>query len=166
MSSKPNRLNCTKNQQGLMLVGFIIVVLIITLIVFLAMYTYKLNDEIIEKFESRRWDIPATIYSRPLEISANSSISPENLEYWLTSLHYEKGHTNNTGSYTKSGNTYTIYTRGFNYGDGDVDAKQILKIEYQGNKISHLQSTEKSSSGIIRLISVAFILKTMKTVSY
>lgn len=151
MSSKPNRSNCTKNQQGLMLVGFIIVVLIITLIVFLAMYTYKLNDEIIDKFESRRWDIPATIYSRPLEISANSSISPENLEYWLTSLHYEKGHTNNTGSYTKSGNTYTIYTRGFNYGDGDVDAKQILKIEYQGNKISHLQSTEKSSSGIIRL---------------
>ena len=66
-------------------------------------------------------------------------------------MHYEKGHTNNTGSYTKSGNTYTIYTRGFNYGDGDVDAKQILKIEYQGNKISHLQSTEKSSSGIIRL---------------
>lgn len=151
MANKSNLLKSNRYQQGLMLMGFIVIVLIIAFIVFLAMYTYKLNDEIIDKFESRRWDIPATIYSRPLEISANSNLSPENLEYWLTSLRYDKGQTGKTGSYTKSANTYTIYTRGFDYGSQDVEQKQVLKIHFENGKISHIQSTAQNSSGIVRL---------------
>ncbi len=140
-----------KRQQGLMTAGIIALVLIIALIVFLAMYTYKLDAEIVSKFEIRRWDVPATVYSRPLVLSADSVVSASDLEYWLGKLNYDPKDTGNTGSYSKKGNSYTIHTRGFDYGDGDIDPKQTIKISFSGNKLADLQSTVPNSDGMIRL---------------
>lgn len=124
--------------------GFVLLLIIIAIVVFLAMYTYKLNANIVAKFESRRWDIPATIYSRPLTLAPNSSLSAQNLEFWLGLLHYDKvgEQVAKTGSYHKSGNTYTIYTRGFDYGDDDKDRAQIIRLTLEQNTITRLHSTE------------------------
>ena len=139
-------------QQGLMFTGFILLIVIIVVIVFLAMYTYKLNAAIVAKFESRRWDIPATIYSRPLTLSHQTYLTANNLEMWLDLLHYDKvSQISKTGSYQKLGNSYIIHTRGFDYGDGDKDEPQVLKITLQGNTIANLQSTQKNTQGMTRL---------------
>ncbi len=140
-----------KRQQGLMMTGFIALVLIIALIVFLAMYTYKLNAEIVSKFEIRRWDVPATVYSRPLILSADSVVSASDVEYWLRKLNYEPKDNGKTGSYSKNGNSYTIHTRGFDYGDGDIDPKQTVRLSFSGNRLTTLQSTVPNSDGMIRL---------------
>lgn len=136
-----------------MLTGFVLLLVVIAIVVFLAMYTYKLNATIVAKFESRRWDIPATIYSRPLLLTPQTSLSPQNLEFWLGLLHYDKvsEQVSKTGSYHKSGNTYTIYTRGFDYGDDDKDKPQVLRISLQQDKIAHLQSTNPDTNGTLRL---------------
>ena len=139
-------------QQGLMFTGFVLLIVIIVVIVFLAMYTYKLNAAIVAKFESRRWDIPATIYSRPLTLSHQTYLTANNLEMWLDLLHYDKvSQISKTGSYQKLGNSYIIHTRGFDYGDGDKDEPQVLKITLQGNTIANLQSTQKNTQGMTRL---------------
>lgn len=141
-----------KSQQGLMFAGFILLIVIIAGIVFLSMYTYKLNATIVAKFESRRWDIPAIIYSRPLTLSHQTHLSGKNLELWLSLLHYDKvTQVSSTGSYQKIGNSYIIHTRGFDYGDGDKDSPQVLKVTLQGDTIAHLQSTQKNTQGMIRL---------------
>lgn len=130
-----------KRQQGFMLVGFLLVVAIIVAVVFLAMHAYKLNGEIVSKFEARRWNIPATVYSRPLELTKGTPISPEHLETWLARLNYTKSDSQKTGTYQKSGNTYTIFARRFDYGGGDIDEAQALKITLSNGQIVSLQST-------------------------
>lgn len=140
-----------KSQQGLMILGFIILVLLIGIIVFVAMYSYQLNDEIVDKFESRRWDIPATVYSRPLILDNQSTISADELKLWLQMLHYKQSSGKKTGSYEYSNDTFIIHTRGFDYGDGDTDPAQVLKVRFEGNTITSLQSTNHSDTGKVRL---------------
>lgn len=140
-----------RHQQGFMFVGFIILVLLIALVVFVAMYSYQLNDEIVSKFENRRWDIPATVYSRPLILSQNSPTTPKDLEAWLRLLNYDKGSTAKTGSYTLDDGAYIIHTRGFDYGDGDGDPAQLLKIRFRGNQLIQIQSTKPTQAGQARL---------------
>lgn len=140
-----------RQEQGLMLVGFLLLVIIIAGIVFLAMYSYKLNHEIVNKFENRRWDIPATVYSRPLTLEKGVALSDDNLKAWLGMLGYSQGDTSQTGRYEQSGSTYTVHTRGFDYGDGEIDPAQILKITFNAGKIAKIQSTKPSSNGGVRL---------------
>lgn len=140
-----------KNEQGLMLVSFIILVALIALMVFVVMYSYQLNQEIVHKFENRRWDIPATVYSRPLVLSQDSTTTPKDLETWLRLLNYDKGSTTKTGGYTVDNGTYTIHTRGFDYGDGDTDPALRLKISFQGDTLTQIQSTRPNSTGQVRL---------------
>lgn len=119
--------------------------------VFVALYTVKLNDEIVDKFENRRWNIPATVYSRPLTISGDTALRPADLETWLTLLHYKKGSTEKTGGYIQTGDTFIIHTRGFDYGDGEKDPAQVLKISFHQDRVSGVQSTHKNSIGQVRL---------------
>lgn len=147
----PALTNNPKKQQGLMLLGFIVMVALIACMVFVAMYAYQLNQEVVEKFENRRWDIPATVYSRPLILSQDKNTTPQALETWLRLLHYDTGSHHKTGSYSKEGNTYTIHTRGFDYGDGDIDTPQHLKISFDGTKMVGLLSTKPTDNNRVRI---------------
>ncbi|WP_066803101.1 penicillin-binding protein 1B [Moraxella oblonga] len=130
-----------KRQQGFMLVGFLLLVAIIVGLVFLAMHAYKLDAEVVGKFETRRWNIPATVYSRPLELLPQMPLSDKHLKDWLHRLNYSETNSQKTGTYYKEGNTYTIYARKFDYGDGDIDEARVLKITLRDGQIAKLQST-------------------------
>lgn len=138
-----------RTQSGF--IGLLLVLLILMAIVAVALYAMYLNATVVSKFESRRWDIPATLYSRPLMLYQGASLSPAELESWLKLLRYSQAKPTKTGSYQKSGNTYTIHTRGFSYGDNDTDAKQLIEITFKDNQISGLKSTVPSRTGIVRL---------------
>ncbi|OOR88057.1 penicillin-binding protein 1B [Moraxella caviae] len=144
------------HQRGFV-VAFILWIVVITLLVLAALYVYFLNNTIINKFENRKWDIPATVYSRPLTMSVGAPIDANDLTAWLNLLNYDKISANKAqksikqGSYYQSGDTFTIYTRGFNYGDGDNEARQIIKVHFTDNHIARLQSSEPNTSGIVRL---------------
>lgn len=139
----------THRQQG-SVIGFFLAIVIIALMAALAVYAYVLNEEILQKFETRKWDIPAQVYSRPLPLSSDN-IDKKALESWLTMLHY-KAHDNDqltkSGTFYKKGNDYLVHTRNFNYGDDNYPA-QIIKITFKNNRISTLQSTQKSDKAPI-----------------
>lgn len=140
-----------KRERGFMLLGFLLLVAIIAGVVFVAMHAYKLNAEIVDKFEKRRWHIPATVYSRPLELSIQTPVSSTHLDDWLGRLNYSQSNSQKTGTYQKEGGTYTIFTRKFDYGDGDIDEEQVLKITLSGGKIVKLQSTIAQEDNKVRL---------------
>lgn len=140
-----------RHQQGLMIVGSLLIVLIIAGVIFLAMYAHQLNAEIVNKFENRRWDIPATVYSRPLTLGQGVAVSDEHLSSWLSMLGYSQGNITTTGRYVKEGNTYTIHTRGFDYGDGHIDPAQVLKITLSAGTVTKIQSTKPTTDGVVRL---------------
>lgn len=155
--SPQNPTHLPRNQQGIMLIGLLLIIILVAGAIFLAMYAHKLNSEIVSKFENRRWDIPASVYSRPLELNVGMSLHPDSLENWLGKLSYSKNGNQKTGSYQKNGNTFTIHTRGFDYGDGDKDPEQTLIVSFRGSTIDSLKSTLPNSHARIEPIHIGGI---------
>ncbi len=133
------------------------VVLLLLIIISLAFsaYAYHLNGVIVDKFETRRWDIPARVYSRPLLLTPDAPIDKKALQTWLELLHYSASDTApeqlSKGSYQQDGNTFTIATRGFAYGGSDIDPAQLIKIRFNKQGIAELQSNQPTDKPYLRL---------------
>ncbi|WP_406947477.1 penicillin-binding protein 1B [Psychrobacter aestuarii] len=120
--------------------------------VLLALYLVKLDRTITHKFEGKRWDIPAKVYSQPLELYQGASVDNDTIKKWLELLNYRSNKSyDRTGSFHKSGSTYYIHTRGFTYSANDIDPEQVIKMSISGGEIKSIQSTQQSKTGIIRL---------------
>lgn len=138
-----------KHRSGF-IVSTLVIVLLLALVV-LAFYAVYLNTTVIKKFESRRWDIPATLYSRPLPLYQGASLSADELESWLKLLNYSKSSSNKTGHYQNTGNRYRIYLRSFDYGDNDIQAEQLVELVFENNTITKLLSSAANTRGMVRL---------------
>lgn len=150
-SSKPAINTLPSQQRGVVFSGILLIV-IIAAMVLLALYLVKLDRTITHKFEGKRWDIPAKVYSQPLELYQGANVNTDTMKKWLELLNYQSNKAyDRTGTYHKSGNTYFIHTRGFTYSANDVDKEQVIKITIAGNKIESVQSTQPAKTGIIRL---------------
>ncbi|WP_169393408.1 MULTISPECIES: penicillin-binding protein 1B [Psychrobacter] len=138
-------------QSGLIFGGLLLIVIIIAMVLF-ALYLLKLDRTITQKFEGKRWDIPAQVYSQPLELYQGASVDNNIISSWLDLLNYRSDKNyDRTGSFHKSGSSYVIHTRGFTYSANDIDPEQVIKLSIEGGKIKNIQSTKKNSSGLIRL---------------
>ncbi|HSP85750.1 MAG TPA: penicillin-binding protein 1B [Psychrobacter sp.] len=150
-SSKP-AINTLLSQQRGMVFSSILLLVVIAGMVLLALYLIKLDRTITHKFEGKRWDIPAKVYSQPLELYEGANVDKDTMKTWLELLNYQSNKAyDRTGTYHKSGNTYFIHTRGFTYSANDVDKEQVIKMTIAGNKIESVQSTIPAKTGIIRL---------------
>ena len=150
-SARPIVSTLPSQQRGLVFSSLILIVIIAGMVL-LALYLIKLDRTITHKFEGKRWDIPAKVYSQPLELYQGASVDTDTMKTWLKLLNYQSNKAyDRTGTYHKSGNTYFIHTRGFTYSANDVDKEQVIKMTINGNKISSVQSTLPAKSGIIRL---------------
>lgn len=150
-SSKPAINTLPSQQRGVVFSGILLIV-IIAAMVLLALYLVKLDRTITTKFEGKRWDIPAKVYSQPLELYQGANVDTDTMKKWLELLNYQSNKAyDRTGTYHKSGNTYFIHTRGFTYSANDVDKEQVIKMTIAGNKIESVQSTQPAKTGIIRL---------------
>lgn len=119
--------------------------LILLAIIVLAVYALTLDKEIVKKFETRKWDVPARVYSRPLNLMS-SALTKKDLEKWLDMLHYKQKNSDDltkSGSFYKDKNRYLIHTRGFDYGDDNYPA-QIIQITFKNNSVDSLQSTKQT----------------------
>lgn len=144
--------NALPNGQRGLVFSSLLLIIVIAAMVLLALYLVKLDRTITHKFEGKRWDIPAKVYSQPLELYQGANVDNDTMKSWLELLNYRSNKAyDKTGSYHKSGSTYYIHTRGFSYSAGDVDKEQVIKMTISGNKIKSIQSTEQNKTGIIRL---------------
>ncbi|MBO1529980.1 penicillin-binding protein 1B [Psychrobacter sp. F1192] len=138
-------------QRGIVFSSLLLIVVIVGMVL-LALYLLKLDRTITKKFEGKRWDLPAKVYSQPLELYQGAKVNNEAMKTWLELLNYRSNKDyNRTGSYHKSGNTYFIHTRGFNYSANDVDKPQVIKMTIADSMVQTIQSTVPAESGIIRL---------------
>jgi penicillin-binding protein 1B len=138
-------------QRGMVLLSLILLIIIIAACVALAVYMVHLDKIVREKFEGQRWEIPAKVYARPLELFVGAELSPEELKSELTMLNYRRmDNYDQTGTWTVSGNTWFVHTRGFDFDNGQ-EPEQVLKIEFQGNQIIDIQSTMQTGTGMVRL---------------
>lgn len=140
-----------KSERGIGLIALLFSVLIIAAFVIFSIYLIRIDNVIRDKFEGNRWDIPAKVFARPLEVYANAPIDQADFQKELGLLGYK-----NSENYTKPGNflvqdnTVFVHTRGFDFGDS-VEPEQILQVAFTDAQVSEIKATKPSSTGIARL---------------
>ncbi|MEN8427126.1 penicillin-binding protein 1B [Acinetobacter schindleri] len=140
-----------KYERGLGFIALIFSVLVISTFVAFSIYLIRLDNIVRDKFEGQRWDIPAKVFARPMEIYVNAPVSQQDLQEELKLLGYKSAESyTKSGSYVTSGNTLYVHTRGFDFGDR-VEPEQILKVSFNGEQINDVSATKPSTSGIARL---------------
>ncbi|WP_111859709.1 penicillin-binding protein 1B [Acinetobacter sp. CFCC 10889] len=140
-----------KSERGIGIIALIFCVLIIAAFLAFSIYLVRLDTIIRDKFEGNRWDIPAKVFARPLELYANAPVAANDFEQELKLLGYSKKDSyDKSGSYVVQNNSYYVHTRGFDYGDS-VDPEQILQVSFNDNTVADIKATKPSSTGIARL---------------
>lgn len=82
-------------QRGAYIISLIIVLMILGGLTALGLYLVKQDRLITSKFEGKRWNIPAKVYSQPLNLYVGENLPPENLDNWLELLNYRNVTPNN-----------------------------------------------------------------------
>lgn len=140
-----------KSQRGLGLFLLIFFILIIVGFIAFSIYIVRLDTVIRSKFEGQRWDIPAKVYARPLEIYNQAPVSEANFLQELNMLGYKKSDSYaHPGTYVLNGNKVFVHTRGFDFGDS-TESEQILNLTFAQDQIIDVQTTQPSETGLTRL---------------
>ncbi len=143
-----------KFERGIGIIALVFCILIIGAFLAFSVYMVRLDNTVREKFEGNRWDIPAKVFARPLELKPQAAVSQDDLIQELNLLGYKKSDSySSMGNYTLAGqNTIYIHTRGFNFGDLAPDEpEQVVKVSFSQNQIANVSTTNPTSNGVIRL---------------
>lgn len=140
-----------KFERGIGFFALIFSVLVIIGFLAFGVYLVRLDNTIREKFEGQRWDIPAKVFARPLELYTNAPVNQADVGKELAMLGYKNADNySKSGSYVTQGNTLYIHTRGFDFGDS-TEPEQVLQLTFANDEISDIRATKPSSTGIARL---------------
>ncbi|RUM39122.1 MAG: penicillin-binding protein 1B [Desulfobulbus sp.] len=108
--------------------------------------TVSLDRQITSQFEGARWELPARIYGRPLDLYAGKELQPQQLRQELELLGYQS--VDNTalekaGEYQINGARALIHCRSFTFSDG-LQPAAVIELSFTGN---HLASLTDRQSG-------------------
>lgn len=109
-----------------------------------------LDAWVVNKFEGKRWSLPAQVYARPLEIYVGQQLDLRDVQAELNMLGYRKRfQLNKPGQYVLSGNRVDIYTRSFRFWN-EASPAQRISLSVDGGVVTRLE-TEQASSGLLSL---------------
>ena len=107
-------------------------------------YAAWLDIDVQRRFDGRRWQVPAQVYSRSLELYSGARVAIEEVESALTAAGYtRRPNPNRPGEFKLDKNKISVYTRDFRYWDGSERA-QRLTIEFDGKGVSKLARLDSS----------------------
>ncbi|PQA52101.1 penicillin-binding protein 1B [Amnimonas aquatica] len=114
-------------------------------------YVMHLDGIVREKFEGKRWAIPARVYARPLVLQAGLPVAPTAVREELALLNYRPvAGAPTPGTYEFQGNTLYLHSRGFAFSD-KREQPQLLRLRFSGERIGELASTQPGQGGAVRL---------------
>lgn len=112
-----------KPRHGWALARLIAFYLILLMVVLLAIWTFFLDIQVREKFDGKKWALPARVYAQPLELYEGLSLTPAMLEQELSAQGYRfvtsvtaPGQASKRTLSTRDA-SYQIYSRGFDFWD-------------------------------------------------
>ena len=120
----------TRHSNKKNLKPFFIRFLFVFLFIFTS-YVIYLDFEVRSQFDGKKWSVPARVYARPLELYIGKPLSHEQLVFELKTSGYRfTADDIKTGQYQKSGNSYRVVIREFDFWDGHQPPRYIeIKIE-------------------------------------
>jgi penicillin-binding protein 1B len=112
-------------------------------------HVLRLDGQITSRFEGRRWELPARIYARPLELYVGRDLSAADLEKEMVLLGYSReDFPDKPGEYSIKGPVFTIYSRNFPFSDGLRPSTRI-ELKISDNSITRLSDQNSKQSLIL-----------------
>lgn len=98
-----------------------------------------LDAQVRERFDGKKWTLPAKVYARPLQLYPGKLMTAEQLSAELSWNDYRQGSfPSKPGYYYREGNRFVIYRRGFAFWDGAEPARN-LDIRLSEGRIASIQ---------------------------
>ena len=140
-----------QKQRGIGLIAVILLILFLIGCIAIGIYLVRLDSIVRDRFDGQRWDIPAKVFARPLELYTQADVNKKDILDELKLLGYNSAQDyTRPGTYLDKGTQVFIHTRGFDFGDS-TEPERVLEINFNDDLISHIRTTQPSNSGIIRL---------------
>ncbi len=118
--------------------------------VLLVSYVVVLDAQIRKSFEGKRWQLPARVYARPLEIYLGKSLSALELERELKNLGYRSSKVSKPGTYVRLGSKIVLYSRGHTFWDGEEHSVKA-SVLFSNDFVVGLEDDEGRLLDIVRL---------------
>ncbi|MEA3638977.1 MAG: penicillin-binding protein 1B [Lamprobacter sp.] len=132
-----------RRRRGLGLWAFFfssLLLLLIGVALALGLYGVQLDKVVREKFEGKRWALPARVYARPLELYVGRPIAQEALVGELERLKYRRSsRLERAGSFDVSGDHVRIRTRPFQFWDG-AEVEQRVDVHIVDGLVIEMRS--------------------------
>lgn len=116
----------------------------------LAGYMVYLDAVVQERFNGKRWTVPAQVYARPLELYAGQKLQLQDFQLELRALGYRDEAVERPGSMQVRGNEVWLHTRGFRFYEGNEPA-QVVRVAFAGGRVSRLTDGGGRSLAVVRL---------------
>ncbi|HEC59733.1 MAG TPA: penicillin-binding protein 1B [Methylophaga sp.] len=152
-SKKPTRSRKAKKstptfKQKLLSVSY---KLLFAMVVLFGIALVFVDIHIRQQFEGKRWAVPAKVYARPLELYAGLPLSLNDLKIELRGLGYQfVSKVTQPGQAEFSATKAIIYSRGFNFPDGNEHAQQMV-LNFANNRLLNVSNAQGKSISLIRL---------------
>jgi penicillin-binding protein 1B len=135
-----------RRQRGVVLLTVLGLLALIGLIVLLVL-GWRIN----EKFEGRRWTLPARVYAVPLELYVGLPIDVERFTSELARLGYEpNAKATRPGTYHRRGDRVEVHSRAFRFADSEQPA-QRLTLRFEQGVVTTLSNDRGRDVPIFRL---------------
>ncbi len=130
--------------------------LYVAVIVFAAMAAYVLwlDEQARRAFADARWEAPARVYARPLELYAGRALLRDDVESELRLLGYrEAAVLRSSGEFVRSGDGLLLATRGFGFRDAPEPPRHLM-LAFSGSTltgIAPVPDTDGPVPSVVRL---------------
>lgn len=106
----------------------------------MAGYFLWIDHRVGESFAGWRWELPARVYARPLELYAGLELEDGQLEEQLKRLGYRAvGDPAGAGEYASRHDRIDVHTRGFRFWD-TREPSQLIQVQFAGGRITALHN--------------------------
>jgi penicillin-binding protein 1B len=122
------------------------------LLIGLASFLFYLDFEVRTQFEGKRWDLPAHVYARPLELYQGAPVSADALAAELGRLGYRRVRDpGGAGTYSRRGDSFDIMSRPFVFWDGPQGALSF-SVDIAGTRVQAVyRSADRKPLAMARL---------------
>ncbi|TCK04993.1 penicillin-binding protein 1B [Marinobacterium mangrovicola] len=149
-SRKPARGRKASRSWFRKLLGLLLKLALVLSVVAAAGLVY-LDAQVREKFEGKRWALPAKVYARPLELYPGQALTADDFKIELQALGYRSvSSASRPGTVHWSGNSARIVTRSFPFPDG-VEASRTLQLDFGSGGLQRLRDGGGGSLSLVRM---------------
>jgi penicillin-binding protein 1B len=124
---------------------FLFVLFVLTGLAAGSVTVFYLDNVVRDRFEGKRWKLPARVYARPLDLYPGRKLTPSQMVAELALLGYrETPRSQEPGSFHLQHRVLELVTRPFHFGDG-LEESRSLRVTFADGSVQALQNTSTRS---------------------